>query len=151
MAVNSTCLSETIGDDMGEIIKDTMPKLPEGKIVIHANTPSYTGSHVTGFSNMVKAMVTYLAEGKDEKKNKTINVIPGFVEPSDMKEMKRILEMLGAKYIMMPDTSGVVNAPITGRYEMYPAGGTSVKKIKKTGSSQVTLACGSFSSKDRGI
>ena len=148
VAVNSTCLSETIGDDMGEIIKDTMPKLPEGKIVIHANTPSYTGSHVTGFSNMVKAMVTYLSESNGEKKNKTINVIPGFVEPSDMKELKRILELLGAKYIMMPDTSGVVNAPITGRYQMYPDGGTPVAQIKKTGDSQVTIACGSFSSKD---
>lgn len=148
IAVNSTCLSETIGDDIGDIIKNTMPKLPEGKIVIHANTPSYTGSHVTGFSNMVKAMVTYLAESKREKKNKTINVIPGFVEPSDMKEMKRMLALLGAKYIMFPDTSGVVNAPLTGRYEMYPDGGTSIEKIKKSGESQVTLAFGSFSSKD---
>ncbi|MEX1376004.1 MAG: nitrogenase molybdenum-iron protein subunit beta [Eubacteriales bacterium] len=148
VAVNSTCLSETIGDDMGEIIKDTMPSLPEGKIVIHANTPSYTGSHITGFSNMTKAMVTYLAKAKEEEKNKTINVIPGFVEPSDMKEIKRMLELLGAKYIMFPDTSGVVNAPMTGRYEMYPEGGTPVKKIKKTGDSCVTLALGEFSSKD---
>ena len=148
VAVNSTCLSETIGDDMGEIIKDTMPKLPEGKIVIHANTPSYTGSHITGFANMVKAMVTYLAEAQAEKKSRTINIIPGFVEPSDMKEMKRMLSLLGAEYIMMPDTSGVVNAPMTGRYEMYPKGGTTVKDIVRTGDSQVTLACGSFSSKD---
>lgn len=148
VAVNSTCLSETIGDDMGEIIKDTMPKLPEGKVVIHANTPSYTGSHVTGFANMTKAMVTYLAKAKEEKKNKTINVIPGFVEPSDMKEIKRILSLLSAKSIMFPDTSGVVNAPLTGRYNMYPEGGTPVKKIKKTGDSCVTLALGSFASKD---
>ncbi len=148
VAVNSTCLSETIGDDMGEIIKDTMPKLPEGKIVIHANTPSYTGSHITGFSNMVKAMVTYLAQSKGETKNSTVNLIPGFVEPSDMKEIKRIMKLLGTKYIMYPDTSGVVNAPITGRYEMYPEGGTTVKKIKKSGDSCVTLALGEFSSKD---
>ena len=31
-------------------------KIPKGKYVIHANTPSYVGSHVTGFSNMTKAM-----------------------------------------------------------------------------------------------
>lgn len=148
VAVNSTCLSETIGDDMGEIIKDTMPKLPEGKIVIHANTPSYTGSHVTGFSNMVKAMITYLAKSSSEIKNNTINVIPGFVEPSDMKEIKRILNLLGAKFIMFPDTSGVVNAPMTGRYQMYPDGGTRIKDIEKSGDSKVTLALGGFSSRD---
>ncbi|MEX1307598.1 MAG: nitrogenase molybdenum-iron protein subunit beta, partial [Eubacteriales bacterium] len=148
VAVNSTCLSETIGDDIGEIIKDTMPKLPEGKVVIHANTPSYTGSHITGFSNMVKAMVTYLSEAKKPEKNSTVNVVPGFVEPSDMKEIKRILNLMGIKYIMFPDTSDVVNAPMTGRYEMYPDGGTPIKKIVKAGDSALTMALGAFSSKE---
>ena len=133
---------------MGEIIKDTMPKLPEGKIVIHANTPSYTGSHVTGFSNMVKAMITYLAKSSSEIKNNTINVIPGFVEPSDMKEIKRIMNLLGAKFIMFPDTSGCCKRAMTGRYQMYPDGGTRIKDIEKSGDSKVTLALGSFSSKD---
>jgi len=148
VAINSTCLSETIGDDIGEIIKDTMPKLPAGKIVIHANTPSYSGSHITGFANMTKAMVTYLAECTNESKNSTVNVIPGFVEPSDMKEIKRIIDLLGVKYIMFPDTSGVVNAPMTGRYDMYPSGGTKVNDIKKSGDSQITVALGRFSSRD---
>ena len=148
VAVNSTCLSETIGDDMGEIIKDTMPKLPEGKIVIHANTPSYAGSHVTGFANMAKAMVTYLSKSSGDDKDETINVVPGFVEPCDMKEIKRILTLLGAKYIMFPDTSEVVNAPMTGRYEMYPEGGTKIADIERSGNSQVTLALGRFASKD---
>ncbi len=148
VAVNSTCLSETIGDDIGEIIKDTLPKLPAGKVVIHANTPSYTGSHITGFSNMNKAMVTYLSEAKKESKNETINVLPGFVEPSDMKEIKRILGMMGLSYIMFPDTSGVVNAPMTGRYEMYPEGGTPIQKIVEAGDSALTIALGDFSSKE---
>jgi nitrogenase molybdenum-iron protein beta chain len=54
IAVHTTCLSETIGDDIPTIIKNAADEgvLPAGKIVIHANTPSYVGSHVTGFSNM---------------------------------------------------------------------------------------------------
>jgi nitrogenase molybdenum-iron protein beta chain len=52
IAVHTTCLSETIGDDLVSIISST--EVPEGKLVIHANTPSYVGSHITGFSNMVK-------------------------------------------------------------------------------------------------
>ncbi len=67
-AINTTCLSETIGDDIGEIVKAT--DVPEGKTVIYANTPSYVGSHVTGFSNMCKAMVTHLAEKKEGKKQR---------------------------------------------------------------------------------
>lgn len=64
IAVHTTCLSETIGDDLPTIIKQS--EVPEGKVVIHANTPSYQGSHITGFSNMVKAMVTYLAARDEE-------------------------------------------------------------------------------------
>jgi nitrogenase molybdenum-iron protein beta chain len=145
IAVTTTCLSETIGDDIAEIIRST--EIPEGKIVIHANTPSYVGSHVTGFSNMVKAMVTYLAEPSEEK-TQTINIIPGYVEPSDMKEIRRILKLMNVPFIMFPDTSDVVNSPITGKYSMYPKGGAKVEDIKKSGSSKATIAMGSFSSKD---
>jgi len=145
VAVNTTCLSETIGDDIGEIIRST--EIPEGKVVIHANTPSYAGSHVTGFANMVKAMVTYLAE-PGEDKNNTLNIIPGFVEPSDMRELKRMLALMGTPHILFPDTGGVVNAPMTGRYEMYPGGGVSIDDLKKTGSSKATIALGSFASRD---
>ena len=51
IAVHTTCLSETIGDDIGQIINKAKEekKIPVGKYVIHANTPSYIGSHVTGF------------------------------------------------------------------------------------------------------
>ncbi len=64
IAVHTTCLSETIGDDMVQIIGKARSdgKVPEGKYVIHANTPSYVGSHVTGFANMTKALVHYFAE-----------------------------------------------------------------------------------------
>ena len=109
--------------------------------------PVTRGSHVTGFSNMVKAMVTYLAE-PSETRNKVLNIIPGFVEPSDMRELKRMLTLLGAPHILFPDTGGVVNAPMTGRYEMYPKGGVSIDDLKRTGSSKATLALGFFASRD---
>ncbi|MFP4697866.1 MAG: nitrogenase molybdenum-iron protein subunit beta [Eubacteriales bacterium] len=144
VAVNTTCLSETIGDDLGEIIRAT--KLPEEKVVIYANTPSYSGSHVTGFSNMTKAMVTNLAE--KEETIDSINVLPGYVEPSDMLEVKRILNTMEVPYIMFPDTSGVVNSPNKGKYEMYPQGGVTIEELKATGNACATLALGSFSSKD---
>lgn len=142
IAVNTTCLSETIGDDLASIIREL--ELPEGKIVIHANTPSYVGSHITGFSNMVRAMVTYLSEGKSE--GDFYNIIPGFVEPADMREIKRMAALMGMKSILFPDTSGVVDAPNTGKHEMYPRGGTKIGDIKKTGDAKGTIALGRFAS-----
>jgi nitrogenase molybdenum-iron protein beta chain len=147
IAVHTACLSETIGDDITQISRKAKDegKVPKGKYVIHANTPSYVGSHVTGFANMVKGMVDYFSEKTGEKSN-ALNIIPGFVEPSDMEEIKRLLAMMGIEHILFPDTSGVLNGPITGRFSMYPDGGVTVDELKKTGDSQGTIALGEWAS-----
>jgi len=149
IAVHTTCLSETIGDDLKQIEDKARKegKIPEGKYVIGAPTPSYVGSHVTGFSNMVKAMAAAFAE-KSEKKNGKVNVIPGWVEPADMEEIKRLAAMVGVPIILFPDTSGVLNSPLTGEYQMFPKGGVTIPELKSTGSSLGTLALGEWCSAD---
>lgn len=144
IAVHTTCLSETIGDDLTSIIVST--ELPEGKRVIHANTPSYVGSHITGFSNMVKGIVSYLSKGIGIGTNGKINLIPGFVNPGDMREIKRITKLMGLPFIMFPDTTGVVDSPMTGKYEMYPKGGTTIEELEDSGNSTATIALGKFAS-----
>lgn len=146
MAVHTTCLSETIGDDIPTIIKQA--EVPEGKLVIHANTPSYQGSHITGFSNMTKAMVSYLSEATAPEKKEQVNIIPGFVNPGDMREIKRLASMMGVRFIMFPDTSGVVDSPMTGQFTMYPKGGARVEDIRDAGNSKLTIALGSYASSD---
>ena len=143
IAVHTTCLSETIGDDVPQIIGKARDekKIPEGKYVIHCNTPSYVGSHVTGFANMVRGMVDYFAQ-KSDVRTPTINIIPGWVEPADMREIKRLTAMLGVPVILFPDTSDVLDAPQTGKHQFYPKGGTTIEALRRTGSSQATLGLG---------
>ncbi|MFP4661469.1 MAG: nitrogenase molybdenum-iron protein subunit beta [Halanaerobiales bacterium] len=144
ISVNTTCLSETIGDDLVSIVADI--DIPEGKTVIYASTPSYVGSHITGFSNMVQGMIKCLAENDEDINNGKINIIPGFVNPGDMREIKRIAREMGVPFTLVPDTSGVVDSPMTGKYEMYPDGGVTVEEIKDSGNSRATIALGSFAS-----
>lgn len=147
IAVHTTCLSETIGDDIPQIIGKAREegRIPKGKYVIHTNTPSYIGSHITGFSNMTRSMVNYfaLASGNKEKQ---INIIPGFVEPSDMRQIKSIADEMGINTVMFPDTSGVLDAPQTGRHLFFPKGGTGVKALKSAGDSIATIALGPLAS-----
>ena len=109
-------------------------KVPEGKRVIHCSTPSYQGSHVTGFASMVKAMATQLADPNAEKNNK-VTLIPGWVEPSDMRELKSLAATMGVEIIMYPDTSDVLDAPHTGKHEFYPRGGAKMEDIAASGGS----------------
>jgi nitrogenase molybdenum-iron protein beta chain len=147
IAVHTTCLSEVIGDDLNQIIQKAKAdgKIPAGKTVIHTHTPSFKGSHVTGFSNMTASMVQYFSENTGLKSNR-INIIPGFVEPSDMSEIKRLAAEMGVPITMFPDTSGVVNGPMDGKFHMYPKGGASVESIKNAGDSSLTIAMGSVAS-----
>jgi nitrogenase molybdenum-iron protein beta chain len=91
IAVHTTCLSETIGDDVNQIAQKARDdgKVPAGKYLVHCNTPSYVGSHITGYSNMVAAFVKYFSAKSSTKKDQT-NIISGWVEPSDMREIKRL-------------------------------------------------------------
>ncbi|QJB56785.1 nitrogenase molybdenum-iron protein subunit beta [Pseudodesulfovibrio sp. zrk46] len=148
IAVHTTCLSETIGDDLNQIRDKAIKtgKIPEGKTMIGAPTPSYVGSHVTGFSNMVKAMAQ-LAEPTGKKSGK-VNIIPGWVEPCDMEEIKRLAAMVGVDITLFPDTSGVLNGPLTGEYKMFPDGGVTVKELKAAGDATGTLALGEWCSAD---
>jgi nitrogenase molybdenum-iron protein beta chain len=152
IAVRTTCLSETIGDDIIQIADKAKEegKVPLGKYVIHCNTPSYVGSHVTGYANMVKGMVKYFSETTGEKSDK-LNIITGWVEPSDMREIKRICSEMGAEIIMFPDTSDVLDAPQTGKHEFYPKGGTTVTDLIASGNSKYSIALGEWASKSAAI
>lgn len=148
IAVHSTCLSETIGDDLRQITQKAKEdgKVPLGKHIIYCNTPSYVGSHVTGYANMLKGIVDYFPETTGKKADR-INLISGWIEPSDMREVKKLTEMMGADYILFPDTSDVVDAPQTGKYHMYPKGGTTVTDLIASGNSKATLAFGEWATK----
>lgn len=145
VAVHTTCLSEVIGDDIPTIVKRAREEgaIPEGKIVIHTNTPSFVGSHITGFANMVSSIIKYLAEKSGETKNQ-VNIISGFVEPADMRELRRLANLMAVPAVILPDTSGVLDSGLDGEYEMYPKGGTTIPEIKSMGDSMATLGLGHF-------
>ena len=90
---------------------------------------------------MAKALVHYFAEPTTEEK-KQINILPGWVEPSDMREIKCLAHRMGVKTIMFPDTSDVLDAPQTGKHHFYPKGGATVELIRDAGASIATLGLG---------
>ena len=143
IAVHTTCLSEVIGDDLAQIINKIRmeKKIPAGKWIIYAHTPSFKGSHITGYANMVVSMVKQISENTG-KSNRHINLLPGFVEPSDMAEIKRIASLMGIHYILFPDTSGVLNGPMDGKFHMFPRGGTTISQIKMAGDATFSIAMG---------
>ncbi len=154
IAVITTCPSETIGDDTEAFIRAAKKKiakeLGEEKAqlpIIPVHCPSYQGSHVTGYDNASKAYLAHLAK-KEDGKEKLINVIPGFgVNPGDIEEIKRILDMFGLKekedYSVLFDISETLYQPLrepTRELPYYPKGGTLVKEFVEAGNAKATFA-----------
>ena len=149
VAIHTTCLSETIGDDLNQIVSKAGDdgSIPDGRHVIYCNTPSYVGTHVTGYSNQVAAMVKFFATATPKKRN-VVNLVAGWMEPSDMGEIKRLASVMEARTIMFPDMTGVLDTPLTGTYKMYPDGGTTVSDLKLIGDSKFSLGLGKYCTED---
>lgn len=138
IGIVTTCLSETIGDDVGNIIKE-FDNDNDGIDLIPASTPSYVGTHLTGFDNAVKALVDTLAR-KGEKSNGKINVITGLINPGDITEIKRLLKMMEVESIFLPDISETLNSPVKHSETHFPKGGTSKEEIIDSANSLGSIA-----------
>jgi nitrogenase molybdenum-iron protein beta chain len=57
IAVCTTCMAEVIGDDLGAFITTARNEgvIPHNFPVPYAHTPSFVGSHITGYDNMLKS------------------------------------------------------------------------------------------------
>lgn len=142
MAIHTTCLSETIGDDLGSYILDM--DIPEGKTVLYASTPSYEGSHIQGFSNMMTGFMKYMTEHTGTCNGK-LAIFPGWVNPGDDRELKRIATIMGAEFSYFPDHDGTLDHPMDGKNEYFHAGaGTSAADIRDLGDCKKLISMGEY-------
>lgn len=125
VAVSTTCMAEVIGDDLQNFIANARAKdaIAEDYPVPFAHTPSFVGSHLTGYDAMLRGILSYLAEGRKGESNGRLNIVPGFLpDTGDLKELKRLLGQLGVDYTLLGDHSDSLDSPATGDYELYPGG-----------------------------
>src|SRR5512133_3858908 len=97
VAIFTSCMPEIIGDDLNAFIKNARAKgvVPRELPVPFANTPSFNGSHTTGYDAMLLAILQTLTEGKRVEGRCTgkLNLIPGFdANTGNYREYRRILE-----------------------------------------------------------
>jgi nitrogenase molybdenum-iron protein NifN len=141
IGIATTCLSETIGEDVGTLIRSYQKEEAEQQpYIIHMSTPSYKGTHAEGFHAVVRAAAGTLA--KDGPPRKQLNIFPGFVSPADIRYLKEILTDLALEYVMLPDYSETLDGPTWDDYQKIPSGGTPVTAIQTMGCSQATIELG---------
>jgi nitrogenase molybdenum-iron protein NifN len=146
IGVATTCLTETIGDDVPMIMRefrqdfqDLMEK--EGAPdLVNVSTPSYSGTHMEGFHAAVSALVDQLAT--NETSHDGVTILPGFISPADTRYLAEVMTDFGLDETILPDLSVTLDAPALAEYEKIPSGGTPVEAIKASGGAAATLEFG---------
>lgn len=143
IGIATTCLSETIGDDMQKLITsyesihkddDSLPGL------VHVSTPSFRGTHASGFHNTVLSVVRQFARSGNTRH--AVNLLPGFVSPADLRHLKEIVSDFGIHLSLLPDYSDTLDYGYTGEYETLPQGGTPLDEIAASGAAKATIEFG---------
>ncbi|MBF0427350.1 MAG: nitrogenase molybdenum-iron protein subunit beta [Magnetococcales bacterium] len=145
IAVSSTCMAEVIGDDLNAFITNTKK---EGRIPMdfptpYAHTPSFIGSHVTGWDNMLEGILRYFTlnsmQDKAVGKSGKINLVVGFEGYlGNFRVLKRMMSEMGVSATLLSDPEAVLDTPADGKYRMY-AGGTTQEEVKQAPNAIDTL------------
>ncbi|MQP67851.1 nitrogenase molybdenum-iron protein subunit beta [Niveispirillum sp. SYP-B3756] len=150
IAVSTTCMAEVIGDDLNAFIKTAKEKgsVPEAFDVPFAHTPAFVGSHVTGYDNALKGILEHFWDGKagtapkvERQPNGKINFIGGFdgYTVGNIREIKRIFDLMGVEYTILGDNSDVWDTPTDGEFRMYD-GGTTLEEAAAAVHAKATLS-----------
>ncbi len=165
VGVLTTCLAETIGDDIERIVKEVRKESAFDEVdIIPIPTPGYGGSQSEGYFMAIRALVKYYAE-KDHSKiqyskggfyseivkamDPFINIIVSNATCEDIRELKRVVKLLGIKAKFIPDISDVLDAPYSDSFNKLPLEGSSREDMMKMSHALATIELGGDLVEDR--
>lgn len=144
VGVATTCLTETIGDDVPMNLKEFRAEfggdldLPE---LVQVSTPSYNGTHTDGWHGAVRSIVEQICTEKAEPAER-VNILPNMVSCEDIRHLKDICRDFGIDATILPDISETLDGPALEDYVKIPSGGTPISEIKAMSGSKATIEFG---------
>lgn len=137
------CSTEIIGDDIDGVVGKLnrgllKEKYPEREVyLIPIHSPSFKGSMVTGYDLAVLDIVSYFA--KKTEPNGKINLITGWLNPGDVRELKSLLaEMQVAANVIFEIEE--FDSPLMPDGNYVSHGNTTVEDLRDTANAYATIA-----------
>lgn len=143
----TTCSTEVIGDDIEGTIriiqKALKAEFPEREIYLApVHTPSFKGSHVTGYDECVKSVFKTIATQKGAPTGK-LNVFPGWVNPGDVVLLKDYFKAMGVDATIFMDTEDF-DSPMLPNKAIETHGRTTVEDIADSANAIASLALATY-------
>lgn len=134
VAVSTTCMAEVIGDDLQAFIANAKKDgfIDAAIPVPYAHTPSFIGSHITGWDNMFEGFARAFTTDHVAQPGKLakLNLVTGFeTYLGNYRVLKRMMAQMEVPCSLLSDPSEVLDTPADGHYRMY-AGGTTQQEMR---------------------
>lgn len=144
IGISTSCLSETMGEDIQGMLKDWRSQNQEQVLpdLVHVSTPSYKGSHRDGFYDAVKAILRQITLPIPEGSlpfPARINLLPGFVSSEDMRHLMDVCASFGLDATMLPDYSQTLDDGQWDSWQVLPNGGTPMNRIREASQAMHTI------------
>ncbi len=146
IGVASTCLSETIGEDVPAILGRVLRENPDAELPIFASvsTASYRGTHADGFHATTRAIVeAVLKTGTPEDcdiRPEGINIFSGMLSPADLRYIKELARDFDVNINLLPDYSETLDGEAVATYEPTPRGGTTIDQIRSMAQAKASIS-----------
>ena len=138
VTVATTCVAETIGEDVEALLRGYVAKRNPSMRVVSASTPSFKDGHVEGFHAMVRQVVEKFAEKRGPQTN-AVSILPPILSPADLRHLKELAKAFDLTPILLPDYSETLDGVILDHYRPLPSGGTRLEDIAEMPRARATL------------
>lgn len=139
VGVATTCLAETIGEDIKRIIENFYRENAEYKnvTIIPVHSAGYGGTQYEGYFAALCGIVSEVE--MNTEKNDKINVITAPISPADTRYLKELFESFGLKINLLPDLSENLDGIHEKNYSKLPLNGIGIEEIKSMAGARCTI------------
>jgi nitrogenase molybdenum-iron protein NifN len=143
IGVATTCLTETIGDNVPMILKEYHKEFgtTDMPLIVHVSTPSFAGTHMEGFTAAIREIINQLTV--ESEPNRSINLLSGFISTADIRYLKEVCGDFDINATILPDYSDTLDGQALNDYPLIPEGGTPIAAIRTMSGAKATIECGS--------
>lgn len=151
IGVATTCLAETIGEDIVRIIEKFYEENPQYRSIkiIPVSSAGYAGTQFEGYMKALLQIVKNV--DMDTAKNDKVNIVTSTLSPADTRYLKELLQSFSLDYILLPDLSENLDGVHKAAYDRLPSGGTGIEDIRKMAGAGFTLELSAFTEENPSV
>ncbi len=149
ICIATTCLAETIGEDVPRMLDRWRRKNPDtGVFLVPVPSPGYGGTQFEGYFRFLCSLIKNVEMRPENAHHHQLNMVCGPMSPADLRFIKNLVSSFGIDAIFIPDTSESLDRGRTNTYDRTPSEGTPMDRVTSMAGSDLTIELASFLPKD---